>query len=227
MTRAPGSPAPPASPAPPLALGVLVSGSGTNLQAILDAVATGALHAKVCVVVSNVASAKGLDRARAAGVPTVFLDHRAEPSREAFDAKVVDALRARGVSLVVLAGFMRIVTPVLLDAFPDRVVNIHPSLLPAFPGTHAQAQALRYGVRVAGCTVHLVDAGTDTGPVLAQAAVPVLDGDDDETLAARILAREHELLPEVLQAFAEGRVSVDRGTEGARPRVCLAPRRSG
>jgi phosphoribosylglycinamide formyltransferase-1 len=218
-----GVPASPASPGSPLRLGVLVSGSGTNLQAILDAIAQGSLDAKVCVVVSNVPSAKGLDRARAAGVPTVVLDHKAEPSREAFDAKIVEALRASGVSHVVLAGFMRIVTRVLLDGFPDRVVNIHPSLLPAFPGTQAQAQALRYGVRVAGCTVHLVDAGTDTGPVLAQAAVPVLGDDDEHTLAARILAREHVLLPEVLQWFAEGRVSVVRGAEGERPRVRIAP----
>jgi phosphoribosylglycinamide formyltransferase-1 len=215
------------APVSPVSLAVLVSGSGTNLQAILDAVAQGTLDANVCVVLSNVASAKALDRARSAGVPTVVLDHRAEPSREAFDAKLVEELRARGASHVVLAGFMRIVTRVLLDAFPDRVVNIHPSLLPAFPGTHAQAQALRYGVRVAGCTVHLVDAGTDTGPVLAQAAVPVLDDDDEQTLGARILAREHALLPEVLQWFAEGRVSVVRGAEGSRPRVRIAPPRGG
>lgn len=204
-----------------LALGVLVSGSGTNLQAVLDAAARGTLPAEVRVVVANVAAAKGLDRARAVGVPAVVIDHKAFPSREAFDAEVVRVLVAHGVSCVVLAGFMRIVTKVLLDAFPDRVVNIHPSLLPAFPGVDAQGQAFRYGVRVAGCTVHLVDAGTDTGPILAQAAVPVLEGDDEQSLAARILAREHELLPEVLGWIAAGRVSVERRPGAARPRIVI------
>jgi phosphoribosylglycinamide formyltransferase 1 len=208
----------------PLVLGVLVSGSGSNLQAVLDAVARGDLRAQVAVVVSNVASAKGLDRARAAGVPAIVLDHKAYAGREAFDAAVVETLRAHGVTCVVLAGFMRIVTHVLLDAFPDRVVNIHPSLLPAFPGVDAQGQAFRYGVRVAGCTVHLVDVGTDTGPILAQAAVPVTDEDDVESLRARILAREHELLPTVLGWIAEGRVHVERGAPGERPRIRIAPR---
>lgn len=209
-------------------LGVLVSGSGTNLQAVIDAVASGRLHAKIGVVVANVATAKALDRARAAGIPTVVVDHKAHASREAFDAAVVEVLRAHGAQCVVLAGFMRIVTPVLLDAFPHRVVNIHPALLPAFPGVHAQAQALAYGVRVSGCTVHLVDAGMDTGPILAQAAVPVLDGDDEEALRERILAKEHELLPAVLQWIAEGRVEVLPPTgpgEGARTRVRIHPAR--
>lgn len=199
-------------------VGVLVSGGGTNLQAVLDAVAQKHLDAEVRVVLSNVAQARALERAKSAGVPTVVLDHKGFASREAFDAAVVEELRARGVELVLLAGFMRIVTPVLLDAFPQRVVNIHPALLPAFPGVHAQRQALDYGVRVAGCTVHLVDAGTDTGPILAQAAVPVLDGDDEDALARRILVEEHKLLPTVLQWFAEGRVEVE-AREGKRPRV--------
>jgi phosphoribosylglycinamide formyltransferase 1 len=203
----------------PLVLGVLVSGSGTNLQAVLDAVSDGRLRATVGVVVSNVANAKGLERARAAGVPAVVVDHKAYPSREAFDAAVVEVLRAHGVGCVVLAGFMRIVTATLLDAFPDRVVNIHPSLLPAFPGVNAQAQALRYGVRVSGCTVHLVDGGTDTGPIVAQAAVPVLDTDDEDALRARILEKEHELLPAVLGWIASGRFEVIAGAEGQRPRV--------
>lgn len=207
-----------------LALGVLVSGSGSNLQAVLDAVQRGDLRAKVAVVISNVASAKGLDRARAAGIPAIALDHKAYPSREAFDGAVVEALRAHGVSCVVLAGFMRIVTRVLLEAFPDRVVNIHPSLLPSFPGVDAQGQALRYGVRVAGCTVHFVDAGTDTGPIIAQAAVSVTDEDDAESLRARILAREHELLPAVLGWIAEGRVHVERGVASERPRVRISSR---
>lgn len=202
-------------------LGVLVSGSGTNLQAILDAVASGRLRANVAVVVSNVASAKALERARGAGVPAVVVEHRAFASREAFDEAVVAELRARDVDCVVLAGFMRIVTRVLLDAFPRRVVNIHPALLPAFPGVHAQRQAIDYGVRVSGCTVHLVDAGMDTGPILAQAAVPVFDDDTEETLRERILAEEHALLPAVLQWIADGKVTVET-RDGARPRVRIA-----
>jgi phosphoribosylglycinamide formyltransferase-1 len=203
-------------------LGILVSGSGTNLQAVIDAVESGRLRAKIGVVISNVATAKALDRARAAKIQTVVIDHKAYASREAFDAAVVESLRGHGVDCVVLAGFMRLITPVLLEAFPQRVVNIHPALLPAFPGIHAQAQALAYGVRVTGCTVHLVDAGMDTGPILAQATVPVLDGDDEETLRERILVKEHELLPAVLQWIADGRVEVvaaQSGVTGARPTV--------
>jgi len=203
-------------------LGVLVSGSGTNLQAILEAVAAGTLRAKVGVVVSNVATAKALDRAKSAGVDTVVVDHKAHASRESFDAAVVEVLRAKGVECVVLAGFMRIVTPVLLDAFPHRVVNIHPALLPAFPGVHAQRQALAYGVKVSGCTVHLVDAGTDTGPILAQATVPVRDDDTEETLRDRILEKEHALLPEVLQWIVDGRVRVVP-VENGRPRIRVEP----
>jgi phosphoribosylglycinamide formyltransferase-1 len=201
-------------------LGVLVSGSGTNLQAILDAVRARTLQARVAVVVSNVAGAGALDRARAAGVQAVVVEHQRYPDRRAFDAAVVEVLRAHGVDVVVLAGFMRLVTEVLLDAFPMRVVNIHPALLPAFPGVHAQRQALEYGVRVAGCTVHLVDRGTDTGPILAQAVVPVLPDDDEAKLRDRILAKEHELLPRVLQWIAEGRLRVEPPTAaGARARV--------
>lgn len=202
----------------PLVIGVLVSGSGSNFQAILDAIAEGRLRAKVAVVISNVATAKALERAQHANVPAVTLDHKAFPSREAFDAEVVKTLQAHHVSWVVLAGFMRLVTPVLLDAFPHRVVNVHPALLPAFPGVHAQAQALKYGARITGCTVHLVDAGMDTGPIIAQAAVPILDGDDELRLTARILAREHEILPTALQWVAEGRLDVIV-TPGERTRV--------
>ena len=201
-------------------LGILVSGSGTNLQAILDAVASGKLRSKIGVVLSNVATAKALDRAKAAGVETAVVDHKAYPSREAFDASVVEVLRAKGVDCVVLAGFMRLVTPVLLDAFKNRVVNIHPALLPAFPGVHGQKQALDYGVRVSGCTVHFVDAGMDTGPIIAQATVPVLDDDTEDTLKARILEQEHALLPEVLQWISDGRVEVvPPSAPGIRPRV--------
>jgi phosphoribosylglycinamide formyltransferase-1 len=209
-----------------IVLGVLASGGGTNLQAILDAIAAGSLDARVAVVIANVPGAGALDRARAAGVETLTIDHKAYADRRAFDSAVVEALRARGVQVVVLAGFMRVVTSVLLDAFPWRVVNIHPALLPCFPGIHAQAQALRHGVRVAGCTVHFVDGGTDTGPIIAQAAVPVLEDDDVASLTARILEQEHRLLPSVLQWIAEDRVRVEGQPEG-RPRVRVLGARPG
>jgi phosphoribosylglycinamide formyltransferase 1 len=206
-----------------LDLGVLISGSGTNLGAILAGVADGRLDARVKVVISNREAAGGLERARAAGVPTRVLSHKAYASREAFDAALVETLREAGVQWVVLAGFMRVVTPVLLEAFKDRVVNIHPALLPAFPGVDAQAQAIAYGVRVAGCTVHFVDPGVDTGPIIAQAAVQVEDGDDRDKLAARILAKEHELLVRVISWIAEGRVRIVEGEPGGRRRVVVRP----
>jgi len=199
-------------------LGVLVSGTGTNLQAILDAIAASTLKARVGVVVSNNANAKALDRAKAAKVPAIVVDHKAFDDRASFDAAVVEVLRSHGVECVVLAGFMRVVTATLLDAFPNRIVNVHPALLPSFPGTHAQRQALAYGVGLSGCTVHFVDAGVDTGPIIAQGPVPVLDDDDEASLSARILAKEHELLPAVLQWIAEGRVTIDH-PPGARPRA--------
>lgn len=202
----------------PFTLGVLVSGSGTNLQAILDAIGSGALRAKVGVVLSNVASAKALDRAKAARVPAIVVDHKAFPSREAFDAAVVEVLQAHNVDCVVLAGFMRLVTSTILDAFPNRVVNVHPALLPSFPGVRAQKQALSYGVAISGCTVHFVDSGTDTGPIIAQAVVTVRDDDDEASLTARILQKEHELLPTALQWIAEGRVEV-HSPDGGRPRA--------
>jgi phosphoribosylglycinamide formyltransferase-1 len=210
-----------------IVLGVLVSGGGTNLQAILDAVAAKTLDATVAVVISNKAHAGALARAEKAGVPTVVLDHRAYANREAFDEALVAELRSRSVDYVVLAGFMRLLTPRFLDAFPMRVVNIHPSLLPAFPGTSAQAQALLYGAKVSGCTVHFVDAGTDTGPIIAQAVVPVLDGDDGHALTARILEKEHQLLPQVLQWISEGRVEMVPGftsTRGGHYRVRGVPK---
>ena len=203
-----------------ITLGVLVSGSGTNLQAILDAVAARTLDARIAVVVSNVPGAGALERARAAGVETLGLDHRQHADRRSFDTALVDLLRARGVDFVVLAGFMRLLSEVMLEAFPMRVVNVHPALLPAFPGVHAQRQAIDYGVRVSGCTVHFVDHGTDTGPIVAQAVVPVRDDDDEESLRRRILTHEHELLPRVLQWIAEGRVTVEApAAGGGRARV--------
>ena len=205
-----------------ITLGVLVSGTGTNLQALLDAIASSKLDARIGVVVSNVAEAKALQRAREAGVKTVVVDHTHYTDRRAFDAAVVEALRAHGVELVVLAGFMRLLTDVLLDAYPMRIVNVHPALLPAFPGLHAQRQAVDYGVRVSGVTVHLVDAGTDSGPIVAQTAVPVHEGDDEESLRKRILKEEHALLPRVLQWFSEGRVTVEPAPPGKRAKVRVA-----
>jgi phosphoribosylglycinamide formyltransferase-1 len=191
-------------------LGVLASGSGSNLQALLDACADGRIPAsRVAAVISNVEGARALERARNAGVPALLLPHRAYPSRDAYDAEVVRLLRQHEVDLVCLAGFMRLIGPALLSAFHNRILNIHPSLLPAFPGMHATRQALAAGVRVSGCTVHIVDEGADTGPIVIQAAVPVLDGDTEETLSARILVQEHRCYPRAVQLFAEGRVTVD------------------
>jgi phosphoribosylglycinamide formyltransferase-1 len=191
-----------------LALGVLVSGNGSNLQAILDAIQSGRLDASVKVVISNQPEAHALTRAANAGVPALVIPHRAFPSREAFDQAVQTALREAGVGWVVLAGFMRILTPGFIAAFRDRMVNVHPALLPAFPGAHAVRDALAYGVRVTGCTVHLVDEGVDSGPILAQRAVPVLDGDDEQVLGERIHRAEHALFVEVLSGLASGSIRV-------------------
>ncbi|HET8760211.1 MAG TPA: phosphoribosylglycinamide formyltransferase [Nitrospiria bacterium] len=196
-------------------LGVMASGRGTNLQSILDAIAAGRLDAKIALVLSDREDAQALDRARAAGVPARHLNPKAFPSREAHDAAAADLLRGAGVELVALAGYMRLITRALLDAFPDRIINIHPSLLPAFTGLNAQRQAIEYGVKLAGCTVHFVTEGVDSGAIILQAAVPVRDDDTEATLAERILAEEHRLLPEALQLYAEGRVSI----EGRRVRI--------
>jgi phosphoribosylglycinamide formyltransferase-1 len=189
-------------------LGVLISGRGSNLQAILDAIGEGRLDARVGVVVSNQAEARGLERANEAGVPTAVVSHKNYASREQFDEAVLAQLKAHDVGVVCLAGFMRILSPVLVRAFPDRILNIHPSLLPAFVGLHAQRQALEHGVKVSGCTVHLVDEELDHGPILLQAAVPVEEGDTEETLSARILEREHELYPKAIQLVLDGKVRV-------------------
>ena len=192
-----------------VAAGVLISGSGTNLQAILDRIADGSLDCRVALALSNRAGARGLARAAAAGVPTRVIPHRDFASRETFDAALVEALQAAGVELVVLAGFDRLITPVLLGAFPQRVMNIHPALLPSFKGLHAQRQAVEYGVRVAGATVHFVDDATDHGPIILQGAVGVAPDDTEETLAARILTVEHVIYPQAIQLFAEGRLAIE------------------
>jgi phosphoribosylglycinamide formyltransferase-1 len=185
-------------------LGVLISGRGSNLQAIIDAVQERRLEAEVAVVVSNVADAAGLLRARAAGIETSVLPHRDYGSRVEYDHRVVTELRRRRVDLVCLAGFMRLLGPEFIEAFPNRVLNIHPSLLPAFPGVNAQRQALEHGVKVTGVTVHLVTAELDAGPIIMQRSVPVLPDDTVDTLAARILVEEHRVYPEAIQLLLNG-----------------------
>ncbi|HMA94938.1 MAG TPA: phosphoribosylglycinamide formyltransferase [Polyangiaceae bacterium] len=206
-----------------LKIGILVSGSGTNLQAILDAVGEHSLDAEIRLVISNVPNVLALERARLAGVPHKVISHRDFANRELFDQALVDELRQADVEWVVLAGFMRVLTPTFLLAFERRIINIHPALLPAFPGTHAQKQALDYGVKFAGCTVHFVDAGVDTGPIIAQRVVPVLDDDDESRLSQRILEQEHQLLVEVLRWLAAGRVRVTSDARSRSRVVITAP----
>jgi len=198
-----------------LRIGALASGGGSNLQSILDRCQDGSIDAEVSLVVSNNPDAGALQRANRAGVATACIDHRSYASREEFDRAVVASLRAAEVDLVVLAGFMRLISDVFLEAFPGRIMNIHPALLPAFPGLHVQRKALEYGARFAGCTVHFVDGGVDTGPIIIQAVVPVLDDDNEETLSARILEQEHRIYPRAIQLFAEGRLQI----EGRRVRI--------
>jgi phosphoribosylglycinamide formyltransferase-1 len=189
-------------------IGVLVSGRGSNLQALMDAARRGELGAEIAVVVSNVETAPALERAREAGIAAVFRDHRGK-KREDFDAEVVETLRAHRVDLVCLAGFMRLLSPAFIRAFPGRILNIHPALLPAFPGLDAQRQAWEHGAKVSGATVHMVDEGLDSGPIVAQEAVCVLSSDTPETLAARILEVEHRLYPRAVRLMLEGRYRVE------------------
>lgn len=179
-------------------IGVLISGRGSNLQAMIDSIADGRLDATIAVVISNKADAGGLDRARKAGIETLHLDHKGYESREAFDLAVVDELKRRDVQLVCLAGFMRLLSAAFVTAFPNRILNIHPSLLPSFPGLDGQAQAWEYGVKVSGATVHVVTPELDAGPIVCQAVVPVQDTDTPETLTARILVEEHRIYPEAV-----------------------------
>lgn len=197
---------------------VLVSGSGSNLQALIDAIAAGKLHASIELVISNRSGVYALERAAKAGIRTLVVSHKDYPSREAYDAALVGHLREAGAQWIVFAGFMRIVTRVLLDAFPYRIVNLHPSLLPAFPGVDAGRQAFEYGVKQTGCSVHFVTLDMDTGPILAQTPVPVLDTDDLETLMQRIHAAEHVTLVDAVAALCDGRVMLDASGQG-RPKV--------
>ncbi len=204
-------------------LGILASGRGSNLQAVIDAIENGSLSARVAVVISNKRDAEALERARRHGAPDVFVDPKpftGQPEgREAYDQALLAVLHKHDVELVLLAGYMKIVTPVFIKAYPDRMMNIHPSLLPSFPGLDVQQRALDWGVKVAGCTVHFVTDKVDEGPIIMQAAVPVVDGDTAETLSARILAQEHRIYPKAVQLFAEGRLAV----EGRRVRILGGP----
>jgi phosphoribosylglycinamide formyltransferase-1 len=190
-------------------LGVLISGLGSNLQALIDATRHGRLQASIAVVISNRADAAGLERARKAGIEAVCIDHRQFPSRDEHDRAVARELRAREVSLVCLAGYMRLVGAPLLEAFPNAILNIHPSLLPAFPGVDAQRQAVEHGARVSGVTVHLVTPELDGGPIVVQRIVPVFDDDTPETLSERILVEEHRAYPEAVQIMLDGRWRVE------------------
>ncbi len=191
-----------------VSLGVLISGSGSNLQAIIDNIEAGRLDAKIRIVISNLPDVFGLERAKKHGIPTLVIRNKEFKTREEFDQRLVEVLRANDVDLVILAGFMRIVTPVLLRAFPMRVMNIHPALLPSFPGTHVWQAEVDYGVKFAGCTVHFVDEGTDTGPIIIQAVVPVYGDDTADTLNARILKQEHKIYSQAIQLYAEGRLEI-------------------
>jgi phosphoribosylglycinamide formyltransferase 1 len=195
-----------------LKIGVLVSGGGSNLQAIIDCIEAGRLDAEIRVTISNKPDAYALVRCQKHGIPAVVIRHQDFPTRDAFDRQMIDVLRSHTVDLVVMAGFMRVLTPEFLNAFPMKIMNIHPALLPAFPGTHVQQQAIDHGVRFSGCTVHFADEGVDTGPVIIQAVVPVLAGDTADTLAARILKEEHRIYPQAIQLYAEGRLFVSGRT---------------
>ena len=192
----------------PCRLAVLVSGSGTNLQAIIDRIEAGEIKAEIACVISNKADAYALTRASRHGIPVVVHENTSFPDRKSYDAATVDILRGYKVDLVVLAGFMRILTEVMVNAFPNAIMNIHPALLPSFQGLHAQQQALDYGVRFSGCTVHFVDCGTDTGPIILQSVVPVEQDDTEESLSARIQKAEHQTFASAIKLFVEGKIHV-------------------
>lgn len=198
-----------------LNIGVLISGRGSNLQALIDACQRQELPAKIALVISNNPEAQGLERAKKHGIPSVVVNPKDFSKKSEYESAVVEQLQQHRVGLVCLAGYMKIVGPGLLGAFPQKVLNVHPALLPAFPGLNAQKQALDHGVKVSGATVHFVDEGCDTGPIIMQAAVPVLEDDTEESLAARILKEEHRLYPAAVKAFAEGRLKI----EGRRVRI--------
>jgi phosphoribosylglycinamide formyltransferase 1 len=196
----------------PLRVAILASGRGSNLQAVIDAIETGTVQAKIVAVISNKKDAPALERARRHGLPSLFVDptpYADRPdSREAYDRELLDVLQRHNVELILLAGYMKIVTKALIESFANRMMNIHPSLLPSFPGLHVQKKAIEWGCKLAGCTVHFVTEGVDEGPIILQAAVPILDSDTSDTLATRILEQEHKIYPRAVQLFAEGRLQV-------------------
>lgn len=202
-----------------LNLGVLVSGRGSNLQAIIDAIESGKIPARISLVISDKDQAYALERCKRHGIESLVIKRKDFPSKEEFELRIAEELKAKGVELVVLAGFMRVLSGTFLRHFPDRVVNIHPSLIPAFQGLHAQRQAVEFGAKFSGCSVHLVDESVDGGPVIAQAVVPVLPEDTEDSLSERILSYEHKVLPQVVRWFADGRVRIEGRkvvVEGAR-----------
>lgn len=190
-------------------LGILCSGRGTDLQSIMDAIGRGEVQAEIAVVLADKPDAFALKRAEKAGIPAVCVNRREYDGRGSFEQALIDELEKAGVTLVVLAGFMRILTPLFVRHFAGRIMNIHPALLPSFPGAHAHRDVLAYGVKVSGCTVHFVDEGTDSGPIILQAAVPVLDDDTEETLGARVLEQEHIIYPKAIQLYCEGKLLVE------------------
>jgi phosphoribosylglycinamide formyltransferase 1 len=190
-------------------IGVLVSGSGSKLQSIMDACECAEIAGQVCVVISNISGVYALERAREKGIPTAVIPHTEFSDRESYDKQLVNILTDYRVDLVALAGFMRVLTPVLLRAFPGRVINIHPALLPSFPGIGVRQKAIDYGVRFSGCTVHFVDEGVDTGPIIIQAVAPVYPDDTEEVLKERILELEHKIYPKAIQLFAQGRLAIE------------------
>jgi len=191
-----------------VAIGVLVSGSGSNLQSIIDQIEAGNLDAVINVVISNVASAFALERAQKHNIPAILIDHRDFETREDFEQKLIDVLNSYSIELVVMAGFMRVLTPLFIKTFHHRIMNIHPALLPSFQGIHAQERAFAYGVKFSGCTVHFADDGVDTGPIIIQSVVPVFDDDTADTLQQRILREEHRILPQAIQFYAEGKLEI-------------------
>ncbi|MBI5143312.1 MAG: phosphoribosylglycinamide formyltransferase [Nitrospirae bacterium] len=192
-----------------LRIAVLASGRGSNFQAVQDEIESGKIRARIVLLVSDKKNAPAIERAKLRGIETMYLNPAEFPDREAYDAAIASALRKRQVGLVLLAGFMRVVTAGLIRPFRNKIMNIHPALLPAFPGLHGQRDAVKYGVKISGCTVHFVDEGVDTGPIIIQAAVPAYDNDTEDTLSARILKCEHKIYPKAVKLFAEGRIEVD------------------
>ena len=190
-------------------IGVLCSGRGSNLASIIEAIECGEIRAEIAVVIADKADAYALERGREKGIPAVAVVYRDYAERADFERALLTELHAHGVTLVVLAGFMRILSPVFVHAYTGRILNIHPALLPSFPGAHAHRDVLAYGVKVSGCTVHFVDEGMDSGPIILQASVPVQEGDTEETLAARVLAQEHRIFPEAIKLYVEGRLRTD------------------